>query len=114
MGGESNTYLYANANPLSYVDPNGLIGLGYKEWIKYRLGPDCGSSVNNTEYLVPDFYLKTECQAHDKCYSTCGMTKKACDLNSGIGLYGFVLYLTGGGQDAYDEAQKKCDGCADE
>jgi hypothetical protein len=69
LAGGVNLFLYANGNPLKFIDPYGLI--------------TCGSGWN--EPIVPDnpfgFSFSNCCEEHDRCYETCGQIKKNCDNN---------------------------------
>ncbi len=93
LAGGLNTYLYA-LNPLTQIDPFGLMGqapggvgprppgqgLGFDD-ITGPFGPVCGTGAG--AYFIPDGYFtadfQTACQAHDDCYSTCGIAKGDCD-----------------------------------
>lgn len=59
-------YHYARGNPLRYVDPRGLA---------------CGSGLS--DFIVPDNIAGRDvtacCQAHDRCYETCGASRMGCD-----------------------------------
>ena len=72
-------------------------------------GSSCGSGANQS--LTLDGPYKKACDAHDKCYATCGASKLVCDLqfmmDSNNPGYAGIVYLAG--DDAFDKAQEDCD-----
>jgi len=66
LRGGMNLFLYADANPIMFIDPTGLV---------------CGDW--KTDWVVPDKPGGNDftscCQKHDDCYGDCGKTKEECD-----------------------------------
>ncbi len=109
LAGGINLYLYANANPIMFIDPKGLA---------------CGAA--GSDWVVPDspggFDYTRCCEEHDKCYADCNKTKEQCDEEFRECMYRRCRYQHGGkkcvkwaerywlgvdrlGQGAYDNAQ---------
>ena len=67
LDGGMNLYLYANTNPIMYVDPKGLV---------------CGSGWNDP--IVPNNYGKYDFTSAyrelDKCYGQCGKSWTECNV----------------------------------
>jgi RHS repeat-associated protein len=97
LAGGINTYTYVGGNTVGKTDKNGLqadsalmcrtIGGAWcppepdvrpdgRPW-----GAGCGDPSNDK--YIPDGFGDTDftpaCEAHDKCYGTCGMPKETCD-----------------------------------
>jgi len=62
LRGGLNTYYYARANPLTYVDPAGL-----KPWYGNYCGP--GNNPGG-----PKSCVDAACKSHDECYDRCGLS----------------------------------------
>jgi RHS repeat-associated protein len=80
--GGINTYAYVGGNPISSIDPLGL--MGSRGNIAAHQPGQCGSDWN--EPLVPDNPLgckfSNSCKAHDQCYDDSkGPSKSNCDQN---------------------------------
>ena len=134
MGG-SNVFAYA-PNPVNWVDPLGLASTR-GSWAEdtekandllqadpnsgYYDGPFggvCGAEGSTAATWIPDAGNTEACRAHDKCYSTCGKTKRQCDNEftaNGARLYSWALTtpFKEDSQEAYDSAQRKS-GCCNE
>ena len=68
-----------------------------------------------TASWIPDSIWRSACEAHDKCYTTCEVSKERCDWEflkaSGNMYYYFAVSMFA--DDAYDDGQKAggCAGC---
>jgi RHS repeat-associated protein len=68
-----NTYASVGNNPISRIDPTGLL--------------HCGADDSKLKYFIPDYSIPfpisvsfvSACDWHDNCYDTCGADKQACD-----------------------------------
>ena len=71
LDGGINLYAYVLNNPVNESDIYGLVvnGCGPNDW-REKLVP-------NKPLLLIDF--TSACNAHDKCYSTCGKSQAECD-----------------------------------
>lgn len=93
MRGGPNGYAYANGDPASFIDPDGLMGNSPGGGGKAAPGPVrfagggakpglCGTGWN--EPFVPDaigsINFGTACKMHDACYDKCGADRIACDV----------------------------------
>jgi RHS repeat-associated protein len=63
-----NVYGYAEHDPVGHADSSGLVS---------SEANGCGPKGNG-EY-VPELWFHNACNAHDLCYSTCGISKIGCD-----------------------------------
>lgn len=97
LRGGLNTYTYVENNPLTSVDPNGLLGYrppgpdqrrggipGYGlPGIPGPFGPVCGPEGQTLATWLPDAHFGADftdaCHKHDKCYSCSGRSRKDCD-----------------------------------
>ena len=78
-----NTFGYVEANPLSYVDPLGLMGFGGGPRNKpgySRFRPTPGSPFPGYNYCGPGdrggppvSCVDAACKKHDECYAACGL-----------------------------------------
>lgn len=93
LQGDPNPYLYANANPLRFMDSEGLQDSSTERAIERRIRPKhrhdehceheppppdwCG----NKNFNAWEGTWAQACKSHDKCYSTLGVSKSTCDKN---------------------------------
>ena len=107
--------MYVDGNPLFGIDPFGLVNQSWKKRGRNPanagkgtiFGPVCGSG--SSARYIPDGFAKKACEAHDKCYGTCGKSKEFCDMmfliDSNNPWYYEMVDLFGDA--AYEDAQKE-------
>lgn len=120
LNGGMNTYAYVGANPLRWIDSNGLDIEDYEPYeipdddrpIPGPFGGKCGPQGSNLATWIPDVTPRA-CENHDKCYDDCAKKcggfncKISCDITLG-GLYGIATAIRG--HTVYDELEKE-NGC---
>jgi RHS repeat-associated protein len=77
LRGGINAYVYAY-DPLTQVDPKGLMGRGSGAgtWTGVpKRHSTCGTGI----LTGPEFSFREACEAHDRCYDTCGANRFVCD-----------------------------------
>jgi len=95
LEGGINLYLYANANPIMFIDPFGL-ETWYNDpnhWLAWTFdpanpkpippitgpfGPQCGLEGSVMSTWIPDLFPEA-CREHDECYGKKGKCKEECD-----------------------------------
>lgn len=77
LRGGINTYVYAY-DPLTQIDPRGLMGRASGAAVAKAV-PKVRSVCGTGMFTGPDFSFREACEAHDRCYDTCGANRLLCD-----------------------------------